>query len=80
MTPLAGVPSGAHLYFVHSYCVRPSDPDVVVASTPFGDGAFCSAARVGSVFGCQFHPERSASVGLAIYRNMARNVLETVPG
>ena len=79
-TPLAGVPADAHMYFVHSYCVRPADPEVVVATTPFVDGAFCSAVRVGRVFGCQFHPERSASVGLAIYRNMARVLKETVPG
>lgn len=78
-TPLAGVPQAAYMYFVHSYRVVPRDPAVVLAETPFGGDAFCSAVAAGAVFGCQFHPERSASLGLGIYRNIARRIEETAP-
>jgi len=67
---------GTYVYFVHSYYVRPSDPSVVFSESRFGPLAFCSSVRQGNVFGCQFHPERSASQGLAIYRNMARLLAE----
>jgi len=63
---------GTQVYFVHSYYVRPADPSVVFSESRFGPLVFCSSVRRANVFGCQFHPERSASQGLAIYRNMAR--------
>jgi len=62
----------AYVYFVHSYYVRSADPSVAFSESRFGPLVFCSSVRRGNVFGCQFHPERSASQGLAIYRNMAR--------
>lgn len=71
-SPLDGLADGTFVYFVHSYYVRPCDRAVVFSETRFGPLVFCSSVRQGNVFGCQFHPERSASQGLAIYRNMAR--------
>ncbi|MCB2103002.1 MAG: imidazole glycerol phosphate synthase subunit HisH [Rhodobacterales bacterium] len=69
--PLAGVAPGTHLYFVHSYYVRPEDPSVVLAQSDFGGQDFCAALWRGNLFACQFHPERSAEPGLRIYRTIA---------
>jgi len=62
---LAGLPPGAHAYFVHSYhfiCARDAD---IAAQTNYG-GAVVAAAAHGNIFGCQFHPEKSQAAGLAI--------------
>lgn len=67
---LAGVPSGAHAYFVHSYLCAPADPADVVATADYG-GPFAAIVGRGRVFGIQFHPEKSHSVGLRILRNFA---------
>lgn len=65
---LAGVPSGAHGYFVHSYYCEPASPDLVVAQTEYGV-RFASVAGRDNVMGIQFHPEKSQNVGLRILRN-----------
>jgi len=69
-SPLAHVRFGAWMYFVHSYTVEPADPSHVIATAPFGDRSIVAAAGSGSVFGCQFHPERSGPLGLRIYRTL----------
>lgn len=66
---LAGIPSGASVYFVHSYYAVPSE-DVVAATTQHGV-EFCSVIQKGNVFATQFHPEKSGAVGLRILRNFA---------
>lgn len=65
-TVLANTQSGDHAYFVHSYAARPSDPSHLLATYKFG--AFDAAAVIAreNVTGCQFHPEKSAAVGLGI--------------
>ncbi|HMT22195.1 MAG TPA: imidazole glycerol phosphate synthase subunit HisH [Promineifilum sp.] len=67
---LAGVSSGAHAYFVHSYLCAPANPVAVVATADYG-GPFAAIVGRGRVFGIQFHPEKSQSVGLRILRNFA---------
>ncbi len=64
---LAGVPDGAHVYFVHSYYPVPEDPSVVATTTRYGL-AFASSVARGNLFACQFHPEKSQRVGLALLR------------
>jgi glutamine amidotransferase len=73
-TPLASSSAGEYVYFVHSYRVVPADAGVVLAVTRYGDIEFCSALARGSVFGCQFHPERSGPHGLTMYREFAHLV------
>jgi glutamine amidotransferase len=68
---LAGVPSGAACYFVHSYAPVPTDPSIVIARTEHG-GRFVSAIAHDRLLGVQFHPERSGAVGLRILRNFVR--------
>jgi imidazole glycerol-phosphate synthase subunit HisH len=64
----AGVPDGAYFYFVHSYHAAPSDARHSVGETDYGD-RFTSAIARDNIFATQFHPEKSADHGLALYRN-----------
>ena len=64
----AGVPDGAYFYFVHSYYARPSDPRHAAGETDYGARFTCALAR-DNIFATQFHPEKSADHGLALYRN-----------
>lgn len=66
-----GVPDGAYFYFVHSYWVDPSDPHHTVGETDYGSRFTCAVAR-DNIFATQFHPEKSADDGLALYRNFLR--------
>jgi glutamine amidotransferase len=74
-TPLESTPDGEYMYFVHSYHVVPADPRVSIGITRYGGVEFCSVVAWGNTFGCQFHPERSGTHGLRIYREFARRVL-----
>ena len=64
----AGVPDGAYFYFVHSFHAAPSDPRHSVGETDYGS-RFTSALARDNIFATQFHPEKSAAHGLALYRN-----------
>ena len=63
-----GVPDGAYFYFVHSYHVQPADPCHTAGRTDYG-ASFTSAIARDNIFATQFHPEKSADHGLALYRN-----------
>lgn len=69
--PLKGVTPGAYVYFVHSYVVEPRDPSVISTVTEYGI-TFASSIWRENVFACQFHPEKSQSVGLHIIRNFGQ--------
>lgn len=64
----ADVPDDAFFYFVHSFFARPSDPRHSVGETDYGQ-RFTSALARDNIFATQFHPEKSAAHGLALYRN-----------
>lgn len=63
-----GVPDDSYVYFVHSYYLKASDPDIVAASTEYSESIHASVEK-GNVFACQFHPEKSSTVGLQILKN-----------
>ena len=63
---LAGMASGAYVYFTHSFAA-PVTPDCV-ASTTHAE-PFAAAVERGHIFGVQFHPEKSGDTGLQILRN-----------
>ncbi|MBC8055973.1 MAG: imidazole glycerol phosphate synthase subunit HisH [Rhizobiales bacterium] len=63
-----GVPDGAFFYFVHSFYARPADPRHSAGETEYGTRFTCALAR-DNIFATQFHPEKSAEHGLALYRN-----------
>ena len=64
----AGIPDSAYFYFVHSFYARPSDSRHSVGETDYGSRFTCALAR-DNIFATQFHPEKSAEHGLALYRN-----------
>ena len=68
------------MYFVHSYVVHPARADVVRAVTRYGGQTFCAAIQQANLFACQFHPERSGSGGLTIYRRFAEQVRRVSAG
>ncbi len=63
-----GLPEGSYVYFVHSYYLRAEDPAIVTARTQYGV-SIDAAVESGSVYACQFHPEKSEQVGMTILRN-----------
>jgi len=66
---LRGVPSGAFVYFTHSY--RAPLVEETVACCNYG-GAFSAAVERSHLFGVQFHPEKSGDTGLTILENFCR--------
>jgi imidazole glycerol-phosphate synthase subunit HisH len=64
----AGVPDLSWFYFVHSYYTVPDNPAHSVGQTDYGHRFTCAVAR-DNIFATQFHPEKSAEQGLALYRN-----------
>jgi glutamine amidotransferase len=68
-TLFEGIPLGRDFYFVHSYHFVCEEPTHVLARTPYC-GGFVSAISSGpSVFGVQFHPEKSQRAGFQLLRN-----------
>ncbi len=66
----SGVPEGSHVYFVHSYHAAGCD-GFITAVTEYG-GTLTASVQRENVVGCQFHPEKSGPVGLAILRNFTK--------
>jgi glutamine amidotransferase len=68
--PLVEGIDGGYAYFVHSYYAQPTTDEAVVATTEYGrDFASIVASEGGTVFGTQFHPEKSGETGLKLLRN-----------
>jgi glutamine amidotransferase len=63
-----GVPDDSWFYFVHSYYADPANAVHGVGHSDYGDRFTCAVAR-DNIFATQFHPEKSAAQGLALYRN-----------
>ncbi|MFH0898462.1 MAG: imidazole glycerol phosphate synthase subunit HisH [bacterium] len=62
------IPQGSDFYFVHSYHIFPDDKDVIVCTTPYCT-SFVSAVNKDNIFGVQFHPEKSSSLGFTLLKN-----------
>ncbi|HEY4541600.1 MAG TPA: imidazole glycerol phosphate synthase subunit HisH [Noviherbaspirillum sp.] len=63
-----GIADGSYFYFVHSYFAAPERNDDIAAQTDYGGPFTCAVAR-DNIFATQFHPEKSASAGLQLYKN-----------
>ena len=63
-----GIDEGSWYYFVHSFYAQVSRPAHSAAQTDYG-GPFASAVARDNIFATQFHPEKSAAQGLALFRN-----------
>jgi glutamine amidotransferase len=62
---------GLHAYFVHSYHLATAEPDALIATADYG-GPVTAAVGRDNLFGTQFHPEKSQTLGLALIRNFLR--------
>ena len=60
----------AYVYFVHSYYLKAKDDRIVKATTEYGTHIHASVEQ-DNIFACQFHPEKSSTVGLKILENFA---------
>ena len=63
-----GIADDSYFYFVHSYYAQPGDPLDTIGETDYG-APFCCAVARDNIVATQFHPEKSALAGLALYRN-----------
>lgn len=63
------IKDNSNFYFTHSYYVDPADASIVSGTTDYNKFKFCSSINFKNVYGCQFHPEKSAKDGLKIYKN-----------
>jgi glutamine amidotransferase len=63
-----GLGARTAMYHVHSYAVKPEDPEVIAGTAVYGT-EFVSAIEHGNLFGVQFHPEKSSRDGLQLLRN-----------
>ena len=66
-----GIPDGSYVYFVHSYYLKAADEQIVKATTQYSTTIHASVES-GNTFACQFHPEKSGTVGLSILKNFAK--------
>jgi glutamine amidotransferase len=63
-----GIDDGSWYYFVHSFYTQVANPAHAAAETDYGGRFACAIAR-DNIFATQFHPEKSAAQGLALFRN-----------
>ena len=70
---LQGIQSGDYAYFVHSYYCEPEEATAVLAWTDYGF-PFASVVAQDNIYGLQFHPEKSQSVGLRILENFIKRM------
>lgn len=64
----AHIEPGSYFYFAHSYYVEPMDQRGVAALTDYGS-PYCSVIVTEQVWGTQFHPEKSGTIGLQLLKN-----------
>ena len=60
---------GKSFYFVHSFVCITKNYDSTIAVCNYSDISIPAVVATGNVFGCQFHPEKSADNGLAVLKN-----------
>ena len=63
-----GVPDESYFYFVHSFYAEPAQASQCHGTAEYGERFACAIGR-DNIFATQFHPEKSADQGLALYRN-----------
>ena len=66
-----GMEEDSYVYFVHSYYLKAADEQIVKSTTQYSTTIHASVES-GNTFACQFHPEKSGTVGLSILKNFAK--------
>jgi len=72
-----GLPEDSYFYFVHSYYCDPDEP-VAIGSCEYGLNFTCMLQKR-NLFGCQFHPEKSSTLGLRVLRNFGELCEQSAP-
>ncbi len=62
------IPDNSRFYFVHSYYLEPQNDGIIVGTCDYGH-VFASALAHENIFTTQCHPEKSAEVGLQLFKN-----------
>ena len=68
-TILDGIANMENMYFVHSYFAQPLNSQDALSNSSFSGIEYCSTVKHKNVYGCQYHPEKSAESGLKIINN-----------
>ncbi len=68
---LDGIKNDEFFYFVHSYGAHATDRSCVAATAEYGE-SFDACIEKDNIFGCQFHPEKSSTMGLKIVGNFLK--------
>lgn len=63
-----GIKEDSYVYFIHSFYLRAAEESIVIGTTEYNVLVHC-AIEHNNIFACQFHPEKSSDVGMAILRN-----------
>jgi glutamine amidotransferase len=71
MNLFTGLKESEHFYFAHSFHAEVTDKETKIAYTDYGIDIVASVQK-GSIYGVQFHPEKSASVGLKVLENFEK--------
>ena len=66
---LKDVAENENMYFVHSFFANPEYKKDILSTTVYSGHKFCSTVQRNNVYGCQYHPEKSAIAGLKIITN-----------
>lgn len=73
-SPLSNTVQGEFMYFVHSFFVKPTEPEDILSLTNYEGIEYCSSIQKNNIFATQFHPEKSAEEGIKIYQNWAKAI------
>ena len=68
-TILDGLPRPIYCYFLHSFAAYPENEEHRLCDCLYGGRRIAAAVRRGSIWGCQFHPEKSGPQGLRMIAN-----------
>ena len=68
---LEGIKDGSWVYFVHSYRIKPKNEEIVKADSDYGIRV-PAVIEHGTLFGTQFHPEKSGKIGAEMIKNFLR--------
>lgn len=71
-TILEGIEIKTYAYFVHSFTAWPDNPQHRLADSYYNGCLLSAAINLGSIYGCQFHPEKSGGIGLKILSDFIR--------
>jgi len=71
-TILDDIKVNSNMYFVHTFVGNPENDKDILSITKYHGVEFCSSIKKNNIYGCQFHPEKSAETGLYIISNFIK--------